>query len=187
MAKRFIYTARGDDGTTGLISQKRYLKADLRFEVLGSIDECSAMIGLAKTTVEDDRMKVVLTDVQRDLYHIMGDVSYASDKKGDCTFLPQERILWLEEVIEQFSSDINSPGGFILPGDTKEDAVLDLTRTTIRRAERRLVELLDVEQIECPSARQYFNRLSSLIYTLELYVRSSMGKDKPTLAKTDKQ
>lgn len=183
MGHRIAYTARGDDGSTCLIGQGRYSKADLRFEVLGTLDEASAVMGLAKAMLDDQDLKDILTHVQRDLYHMMGEISIASEPKPPIPLLTADAIRWLEAVIEKYSEESEYPGGFIIPGDTREDAMLDVARAVIRRGERRLVEFIEAETTTNPNLRQYLNRLSSLLFTLELVVHNRLGVFPPTMAK----
>jgi cob(I)alamin adenosyltransferase len=177
------YTSRGDDGMSSLQGPGRYSKADNYFEILGTLDECSAMIGLTKSIIVDPEIKSILTQVQRHLYQIMGEVSIITDQKKECDPITKECITWLETIIEELSAEVILPGGFIIPGDTTEDAVLDLTRTIIRRTERRIALLFDAGKIENSAIRQYINRLSSLFFALELIVHHRMGVEPPTMAK----
>ena len=43
-----FYTAKGDDGTTGLLGDGRVPKYHVRMEAIGALDEASAAIGLAR-------------------------------------------------------------------------------------------------------------------------------------------
>lgn len=185
MGQRIAYTARGDDGSTCLIGKGRFSKADPRFEVLGTLDEGSAAIGLAKAMLEDQDIKEVLTHVQRDLYHMMGEISVAPDTEVPFAKLTPDAIKWLEAIIEKYREESEYPGGFIIPGDTREDAMLDMARAIIRRGERRLVELIEDEGLDDPNpnTRHYLNRLSSLLFTLELVVHNRLGVFPPTMAK----
>ena len=183
MANKFRYTAKGDDGKSSLIGQGRYSKTNLRFEALGTLDESSALIGLAKSMVSDLEIRSILTQVQRDLYLIMGEVSDIHEKTETYSENINTRILWLEEKIKELNNEVNSPGGFIVPGDSREDAVLDITRTVVRRAERHMIRLIDVEAIDNPAYKQYLNRLSSLIFTMELVIHHRLGIGTPTMAK----
>lgn len=183
MAKFPAFTGKGDDGTTCLMGPGRYSKSGLRFEVLGTLDECSANIGLAKSMILDAKIKQTLTHIQRDLYHIMAEVSKPPNQNGVPGSFSPERIQWLESEIEVFGAQIPSPGGFIIPGDTREDAVLDVARTIVRRAERNMVELLEQDGNQNPILGQYLNRLSSLIFTLELAAHQNLSVSAQTMAK----
>ncbi len=61
-------------------------------------------------------------------------------------------------------------------------ASLSLARAIVRRAERRVAELFDAEEITNPALQQYLNRLSSLLFVLELAENQAAGKN-TTLAK----
>jgi cob(I)alamin adenosyltransferase len=187
MAKSIRYSAKGDDGTTCLQGAGRYLKSEYRFEVLGTLDESSAMIGLAKSMISDPEIKGILTHIQRDLYYMMGEISMVSDEHPTFHALDDGNINWLEDQIEILGRQIASPGGFIIPGDTSEDAVLDITRTVIRRAERLVVGWIELGGLQNSVPRKYLNRLSSLIFTLELLIHHRLGMEPPTMAKTTDQ
>jgi cob(I)alamin adenosyltransferase len=53
----------------------------------------------------------------------------------------------------------------------------------VRRAERRLAELLDQGSIENGELLRFLNRLSSLLFILELYENVISGKGDQTLVK----
>jgi cob(I)alamin adenosyltransferase len=69
------------------------------------------------------------------------------------------------------------PGEFIVPGDSVGGAALSLARTVVRRAERRVVELFDRKVTTNPVLQQYLNRLSSLLFVLELIENRAAGKE----------
>jgi cob(I)alamin adenosyltransferase len=60
---------------------------------------------------------------------------------------------------------------------------MDLARAVIRRAERRVAQLLHMGLIDNADLLRYLNRLSSLCYILELVEIRSGGVDSPTPAK----
>jgi cob(I)alamin adenosyltransferase len=93
------------------------------------------------------------------------------------------RVTWLEGQTDQLSKQVEMPREFILPGDSVAGAALSLARAIIRRAERRVVELFDAEEIKNPDLQHYLNRLSSLCFVLELFENQAAGH-KTTLAKS---
>lgn len=179
MGKNTDFTASGDEGYTGLIGPGRYSKSDLRFEVLGTLDECSAVLGMARAMIPDQDIREVITVVQRDLYQIMGEISDNSHFNGTqsrvVSPLPENRVDWLEKVIEEYGKEMKSPGGFVFSGDFPEEAILNMARTITRRAERRLVQWGQGEETDHLIARKYMNRLSSLLFRLELVLRERKG------------
>ncbi len=171
-----FFTRRGDDGTTGLLGKDRVSKHDARIEAVGSIDEASAAIGFARAMAREERSGPLLLETQRDLYRLMAEVAAAPENSGQFHF-EAERVTWLEQQIEALSQIVQMPGEFIVPGDTPGEAALSMARAIVRRAERRLVELFDKKKISNPALQQYLNRLSSLLFTLELVENRAAGKE----------
>ena len=64
---------------------------------------------------------------------------------------------------------------------------MDLARTVVRRAERRLVEMNEAGLVQNPNLLAYLNRLSSLCFILEIKEIQLAGKASPTQAKWEKQ
>jgi cob(I)alamin adenosyltransferase len=176
-----FYTGKGDDGTTGLLGKGRVPKDDARIEAVGTLDESSAALGLARASAHDERCGPLLLQAQRDLYHLMAEVAASPDHAGQFRFA-HERVGWLEQEIEALGRSVDMPGEFIIPGDSPGGAALSVARAVVRRAERRLVELLDGQESANPAMLQYINRLSSLLFVLELIENQTAGKQ-TTIAK----
>lgn len=162
-----FFTAKGDSGTTGLLGEERVKKFDPRMEALGTLDELSASLGLARSICCTPNA-IVLKSIQVHLYEIMGEVAATIENQAQFRKISGSEVLDLEKKIEEFSKDINIPKGFILPGDTQASAFISLARTIARRAERRIAELLDHHVIENTQLLRYLNRLSSFLFVLEL-------------------
>ncbi len=178
-----FYTGKGDDGTTGLLGKGRVPKNDARIEAIGTLDEASAALGLARASVRDERCAPLLLRAQRDLYRLMAEVASSPDNAGQFHFEP-EHVSWLEEQIEALGKTVELPREFIVPGDSAGGSTLSVARAVVRRAERRLVELFDTDQTANPALQQYLNRLSSLLFVLELIENRAAGKE-TTKAKED--
>jgi cob(I)alamin adenosyltransferase len=177
-----LYTRSGDDGTTGLLGEGRLPKYHPRIEALGALDEASAALGLARALCKFPQTKSILMDVQRDLYGLMAEIAATPENADRFRTLDPPRIQWLESQADSLSASVAIPSEFILPGDSLSGAALAVTRTIVRRAERRVAELLDNGEIKNPILLQYLNRLSSLCFALELLENQSTGHD-TTLAK----
>lgn len=165
-----IYTRKGDQGTTTLRTGPRRSKNDVIIEAVGTLDEADAAIGLARSTQKDPAVAGVLLHVQRDLHDVMADVAVDPEQpRRTQAIIGKEHLQWLEDTIDSYARNLEIPDYFIVPGDTYPAAALDAARAIVRRAERRMVELK--EKVGLPNAflLQYINRLSSLLYTLELY------------------
>ena len=177
-----LFTRTGDDGTTGLLGEGRLPKSHPRIETLGTLDEASAALGLARSLCKAEQTGPLLTQVQRDLYALMAEVAATPENAAQFRTLDSGRVQWLASQAEAISAVVPMPDEFILPGDSPGAAALSLARTIVRRAERRLAGLLDQGEIENQVLLQYLNRLSSLCFALELLENQAAGI-KTTLVK----
>jgi cob(I)alamin adenosyltransferase len=177
-----FYTSRGDDGTTNLLGEGRVAKYHARIEAVGTLDEASAALGLARAQCLDPRSSGILLEAQRDLYKLMAEVAATPENAEKFHAIDAGRVTWLEEQTDALSKLVEMPKEFILPGDSVAGAALSLARAIIRRAERRVVELFDAEELKNPDLQRYLNRLSSLCFVLELLENRAAGH-KTTLAK----
>ena len=178
-----FYTRAGDDGTTGQLGEGRLPKYHLRIEALGTLDEASASLGLARALCKSSQTAPILVEVQRDLYAIMAEVAATPQNAEHFRAINPPRVQWLESQIDAIAELAPIPAEFILPGDSLAGAALSLSRTIVRRAERRLAELLEKGEIENPVLLQYLNRLSSLCFAMELLENQQSGNTN-MLAKT---
>ncbi len=163
-----IYTKHGDGGMTTLMSATRISKADERVAALGSIDELTSQMGLAKAYIADLR-----TDdgdicvghfdrVQEALMKIMSGIAEPHNKKYE---LLSEETEFLEKIIDAVEASFPRERQFALPGYCELSARLDVARTAARRAERQLA-VMDRKYAANASAKVYLNRLSDYLYML---------------------
>ena len=178
-----FYTSKGDDGTTSLLGEGRVAKYHARIEAVGTLDESTAALGLARAQCRDAHSGGILLEAQRDLYKLMAEVAATPENEEKFRFIDAARVTWLERQTDELSKLVEMPKEFILPGDSVAGAALSLARAIIRRAERRVVELFDAEEIRNPDLQRYLNRLSSLCFVLELLENKAAGH-KTTLAKS---
>lgn len=172
-----FYTSRGDDGTTNLLGEGRVAKYHARIEAVGTLDESTAALGLARAQCADPHSGVILLRAQRDLYRLMAEVAATPENAGQFRVIDAARVTWLEEQTDAVSKLVEMPKEFILPGDSLAGAALSLARTIIRRAERRVVELFDAGELTNPDLQRYLNRLSSLCFVLELLENRAAGHE----------
>jgi cob(I)alamin adenosyltransferase len=159
---------------TGWLGKGRLPKNHLRIETVGTLEEASATLGAARSAAGDDQTAAILLEVQRDLQALMSEVAATPEEAAPFHF-DSQRVGWLEKQIDNIGKDIPTPGEFIVPGDTPSGAALDMARAVVRRAERRVVELFLGQQVTNPVLHQYLNRLSSLLFVLELDEDSASG------------
>jgi cob(I)alamin adenosyltransferase len=178
-----FYTRTGDDGYTGLLGEGRVPKYHPRMEAIGTIDEASAALGVARAGSHLPQVTDILLAVQRDLYHIMAEIAAMPANAQRFRVVQADRVAWLEYQIDALTRQVEIPGEFILPGDSPCGASLALARTTVRRAERRVAELVHTDLLENMALLHYLNRLSSLAFLLELLENQAAGSPGPTIAK----
>lgn len=178
-----FYTGNGDDGFTGLLGEGRIAKNAPRIEAIGTLDEATAAIGLARSLSKSEMVRSLLIQTQRDLYQIMAEVAATPENASRFRTIQSEQVQWLEEKTRDISEQVNIPKEFILPGDTPASGAISLARTIIRRAERRVVALFHEGDLENIELVRYLNRLSSLLFLLELFETSLEKPNTPTLAK----
>jgi cob(I)alamin adenosyltransferase len=171
-----FYTRSGDDGTTGILGRERLPKHHPRLETVGSLDEASAALGLARAACLERQTAAWLAEAQRDLYVLMAEVSASAENADRFPGLAPARLEWLEASIQELEVQVDLPREFILPGDSTAGAALSLARTIVRRAERRLAEWIDGGGNASLDSLRYLNRLSSLLFVLELWENRAAGK-----------
>jgi len=164
-----FYTSRGDQGNTDQIGKERIPKSHIRIQTVGALDEASAALGFARAQISDPGINQLIKTVQKDLYRIMAIVVQEKPDPDKIPDLEPIRVVWLEENIDDYGSQTESPKGFILPGENLPAGAIGLARTIVRRAERELVSLDKEGLLFSETALSYLNRLSSLCFVLELF------------------
>lgn len=163
-----VYTRGGDSGQTSLLGGVRVDKDDARVEVYGTMDEGTSMLGMARATTQYDDICRHIIDLQGELIPIMAEVALGSADAAEKYNVPSvgpEQVQRLEQIIDQYNGEWIQTGQFVRPGASQASAALDSARAIFRRAERRLVSLNRVENLN-PFLIQYINRLSDLLYIL---------------------
>ena len=164
-----IYTRTGDKGTTGLGDGSRVDKDNLRVETFGTVDELNSLIGLVLTSDLGDGVRACLTRTQHELFDLGGELCMPG-----YTLIPEACVDQLETDLDHFNEDLPPLKDFILPGGSEPAARCHLARTVCRRAERLMVSLAKVEDINEASLR-YLNRLSDLLFVLARVLARANG------------
>jgi len=163
-----IYTKHGDAGMTTLKSATQISKADDRIATLGTVDELTSQMGLAKAyiasmnTADSDTCVAHFDRVQGTLMTIMAGIADPRNKKFEVS---AEETAFLEHIIDLVEDSFPRERQFILPGYCELSARLDVARTICRRAERQLI-VMDRKYAANASAKAYLNRLSDYLYML---------------------
>jgi cob(I)alamin adenosyltransferase len=175
-----IYTKTGDDGTTGLLYGGRVPKSDLVTEAYGTTDEAVAAIGLARSLTGDEAMAADLLALQRELFVVGADLAANPKERAklepEVSVVTERMVARLERRIDDLVAERPLPVVFIVPGANPVSAALDLARSVVRRAERRVVGLEEARREVNPDVRRYLNRLSDLLFVL---ARWAAGEAEP--------
>lgn len=162
-----IYTRTGDAGETALGNGARVAKHALRVQSYGTVDETNAVLGLARLHAEGE-MDRALARIQNDLFDLGADLcrpDMARDAEAGHPVLRMvaPQVERLEREIDAMNARLQPLRSFVLPGGSALAAHLHQCRTVARRAERLVVELAAVEEVN-PLAVKFLNRLSDWFF-----------------------
>lgn len=165
--KMKIYTRTGDDGTTGLIGGSRVKKYNIRLEAYGTIDELNSYIGLIRSMQTNDHADGILGIIQNKLFvigaHLATEDSITLIKKQMPVVKPDIELL--EQEMDRMNSELPELRNFILPGGCQASSFCHVARTVCRRAERRIVELSEKNEVDA-NLIKFINRLSDYLFVL---------------------
>ena len=178
-----VATGRGDDGTTGLLfGGDRVRKDDPRTEAYGTVDEAVAALGVARADLgvkatygalspNFGSLGDVLLRIQRELFAVGAELATNPanrDRQTDgATRVSREMVDGLDALLRDTEAAIQLPREFVVPGETRVSASLEVARTVVRRAERRTVTLAaDDPAIATGLILPYLNRLADLLWIL---------------------
>ncbi len=167
-----ITTKTGDDGTTGLLYGGRVAKDSALPQAYGAVDEAQAVIGLCRAETGDAELGDLLGRICKDLYVVMAELATLPENRhklddGTTRTTPQ-MVEALEAIQDDVAGRFEPITDFVLPGESRPVALLDLARTVVRRAERHAVSA-DAG----PEALRYLNRLSDLLWAMARWQEES--------------
>jgi cob(I)alamin adenosyltransferase len=176
-----IYTRTGDDGTTALGDMSRVDKNDHRLHAYADTDEANSSIGVAIALggLSDD-IVALLTRIQNDLFDVGADLCTPVVPNPEYPPLRVEQgyIDAIEAACDTYNDKLTALRSFILPGGTPGAALLHVSRTVIRRAERStwaaIAEYGDGVNL---LTAHYLNRVSDLLFILARVANVDHGGD----------
>lgn len=184
-----IYTKLGDDGSTGLLFGGRTSKNDPLVDTIGTVDEAVSALGIARAGCTDPTLAAQILCLQRELFVVSADL--AANPRARERLTPGVSLVTptmtasIEALIDALVTERPLRPVFVVPGANATSAALDLARTIVRRAERRLVghrAALAGRHLVNPSVLSYLNRASDLLYVL---ARRAAGEDTEPLSHDD--
>jgi cob(I)alamin adenosyltransferase len=162
MSANKVYTKKGDEGYTSLLSGKRVFKTDNRIEMVGVLDELNSFIGLLRSEIISSP-ELKLEDIQWNLFNA-GAMVINDNKNQSITNIDEIDIEVLELLMDEMNKELPPLKNFIIPKGSRAVALAHVCRTIARRAERTLTGCIDY-----PIIQKYLNRLSDYFFVLARY------------------
>jgi cob(I)alamin adenosyltransferase len=180
-----VYTRGGDDGTTGLLFGGRVPKDAPGPTAYGSTDEAVSALGLARAECEPgSELFDLLVRLQRELFVVGAELATLPENRtklvDGTTRVRAEMVSALEPLIDEITGRFEAPTEFVLPGENRVAAALDLARTVVRRAERETVSARMAGWLDDTSqVTPYLNRLADLCWTLARWQEGTARPARP--------
>ena len=177
-----VYTRTGDKGRTKLVGGEERLKDSPRIEAYGTVDELGSVLGVVRAFLDDlkadagQALDEVLGGVQDDLFNVGTDLATPAAARWEGMHrVGDVEVQRLEDTIDRFNEALDPLKEFVLPGGGKVGALLHQARTVCRRAERRVIPVLDEQPDLADGAMRYLNRLSDLLFVLARWAAKARG------------
>ncbi len=175
-----ITTKRGDDGTTGLMYNRRVSKCHPRVEAYACVDELNAALGQARALAPSGFLAENLLAVQKNLVALMGELAtdpadlerYTRDGYPRLEPAMTEK---LDALVVELEARPIEFSGWATPGANPPSAALDVARTVCRRAERRVCALRESNQLGNDAILVYLNRLSDVLWLFARWAEKPEG------------
>ena len=173
-----LYTRKGDDGKTKKFGcDQRMSKNSMTAEALGTLDEVNSFLGLVKVKSRSMRWKIggmkietIVDWAQNGLFIVQAEVAGA-EKTVD-----GNKVKKMETWIDAMEKAMPPIKTFFVSGGTEMAAMLDISRTLARKAERRVVAGEESGEIKVSKETLAFmNRLSSLFYAMARLTNHKSG------------
>jgi cob(I)alamin adenosyltransferase len=180
-----LFTKKGDNGTTKTFGcDQRMSKSSNIAEALGALDETNSYLGLCKVKSQKENFNFtdslsfekIIHDIQKNLFIVQAEVAGAKNS------ITKEKVEEIENFVNSIEKELPEIKTFFISGGTKLAVLFDIARTVSRRAERRVIAVVDEGKIEIGEfTKAYLNRLSSLLYACARLAnhRAGITEDSP--------
>jgi len=165
-----IYTKKGDDGTTSLWYGGRVPKHHGRTSAYGALDEACSALGVARSVCVDEELAGDILRLQEEIFVAGAELATAPEAaerlEDGVSRATEEMVAELERLIDRYMAEVELTPQFVIPGGNQLSAQLDVARTVIRRAERRISELQEADELIAETVIHFVNRASDLAYAM---------------------
>jgi len=157
-----IYTKTGDKKETSLYDNSRVLKSNIRIDSLGDIDELNSILGIVLSYEPLENTNTILKDIQKILFRLSSDIATPITSNISVNRISSIDVIDIEQLIDNLDSELPELKEFIIPGGNKTSSFLHQARSVARRAERKIVQIKDMNE----ELLKYINRLSDLLFVI---------------------
>jgi cob(I)alamin adenosyltransferase len=162
-----VYTKKGDDGTTSLLSGRRVPKTIQEIKAVGSLDELNSFIGLLRSEILD--VHGIFETIQWNLFNAGSTI--INDNETELTEVTQEDVKSLEHAMDEMNKELPELKNFILPKGSRAVSTAHICRTIARRTEIEVLECKILDNfIKLHPISIYLNRLSDYFFVLARYI-----------------
>lgn len=168
-----VITRSGDDGRTGLADGSRVAKDHPRIQALGTLDELNSELGVLRARELDADLDRLLENLQQLLFDLGGELAVP----GTST-LTDGDLVEVESQADTLNAELPPLEEFVLPGGHPDAAWCHHCRALARRAERDLVTLAAVDDIN-PVSRAVLNRLGDLLFVMARLINQRTETPEP--------
>ncbi len=166
MSKK-VYTKKGDDGTTSLLSGKRISKTSEEIKSVGCLDELNSFVGLLRSEIHNTNE--FLENIQWCLFNAGSIVINNNDT--ELQNITQDDITSLETMMDKMNEELPELKNFILPKGSKAVSTAHICRTIARRTEIQVLECKTLYNYDrLYKITVYLNRLSDYFFVYARYL-----------------
>jgi len=174
-----LYTGKGDRGTTKLYGcDQRISKSSAITEALGAMDEINSFLGFCKVRSEEQKLILPSGQTFASLVHAIQEKLFIiqAELAGFPIAVEKLKVKEIEDVVNAIEKELPPIKSFFISGGTELGATFDFARTVARRAERRVVGVMEEGNVKVSDETvAYLNRLSSILYALARYTNHKAG------------
>jgi cob(I)alamin adenosyltransferase len=130
-----------------------------------------SLLGGARAVPErGSELDTLLVRLQRELFVVGAELATAPANRAKLepgvSLTTEAMVTALEPIIDDVTGRYEAPTEFVLPGENRTAAALDVARAVVRRAERGAVAAARDGWLPDSQVVPYLNRLADLVYTL---------------------
>lgn len=160
-----VYTRKGDNGTTSLLSGKRVSKLFPEIKAVGALDELNSFIGLLRSEWMVDEFE----EIQWNLFNAGS--MMINDNDTPLTEVTLDDSKTLENLMDRMSEELPELKNFILPKGSRSVSLAHICRTIARKTEIAVLECQTMTNFEkMHPITKYLNRLSDYFFVLARYI-----------------